>query len=86
MARDTHFVTALDRPVDLAFYREAGTERLFELTRGRRPKRQPARECQPSNARYHCRDHAVAHGHLEMALVILQLADVDDWPRSCRQH
>ena len=77
LAGDAHFVAALDRLFDLAFDRQTGAERVFELPRGRGPARQLPGERQPARGRHHHRLDAVADGDLERAVVILQLGDFD---------
>ncbi len=77
LAADAHLVSALHGAFDLAFHRETGVERVFELPRGRGPPRQPPGKCQPSLGRHDHRLDAVADRDLENAFVVLQFGDLD---------
>ena len=61
----------------LAFHRQAGAERVLELLVGRGAARKLPRERQPAVGRHHHRLDAVADRHLEHAVGVLQLGDVD---------
>ena len=74
---DAHLVSALHVAFDLAFHREPGVERVFELLVGRGPARQPPGKCQPSLGRHHHRLDAVADRDLEHAFVVLQFGNLD---------
>jgi len=77
LAGDAHFVSALHRPLDLAFHGEAGAERVFELPIGHGAARELPGKRQTSLGRDHHRLDAVADGDVEEALVVLQFADLD---------
>ena len=77
LAGDAHFVAALDLGHDLAFHREAGAERILELTlRGGIPHAL-AREHDAAAGRHDHGLDAIADGHLDVAVGVLQLRDVD---------
>ncbi len=77
LAGDAHLVSPLHGPLDLAFHRETGMERVFELSRGRGPARQPPGKRQASLGRHDHRLDAVADRDLENAFVVLQFGDLD---------
>ena len=66
LAGDADFVSALHRAFDFAFDREAGLERVFELSHGGGTESQPAGERQPSSRRHDRRLDAIAHLDLDI--------------------
>src|SRR5439155_11955044 len=70
LARDAHFVAALDRPFDFSFHGQTGAKRVLELARVPGPSCQPAREDETARGRHdHCLN-PIADGDLERALVV----------------
>jgi hypothetical protein len=57
---------------------QAGVERIFELPLGCRPARQLAGEGQPADRRHQHRLNAVTDRHLQRAVRVLELGEVDD--------
>src|SRR5205814_2254183 len=77
LTADADLVSALHLAFDLAFHRQSGVERVFELPVGRGAASQPPGKRQPSLGRYDYRLDAVADGHLESAFVGLQFGNID---------
>ena len=72
---DADFVSALHGPLDPSFHRKTGTKGVFELPAGRGRPRQLPREDQPFLGRHDHRLNAVADGHVELAIRVLQFVD-----------
>ena len=85
LAGDAHFVAALHFLHDLAFDGEPGLERVLELALCRGVADTLARQHDAAAGRDHHRLDAIADRHLDVALGILQLGDVDLRPRPCRR-
>ena len=77
LAGDADLVAALDRLLDLAFDGQPGVERVLELALGGGVADALARQHDAAAGRHDHRLDAVADRDLDVALVVLQLLDVD---------
>ena len=86
LAGDAHLVAALDALLHLAFHGEPGPERVLELALRRGVAHALARQHDAAAGRDDHRLDAVADRHLDVAVGVLQLREVDLRPRSCRRR
>ncbi len=77
LAGDAYFVAALHGVAHFAFHGEAGLERVQELPLRGGVAHTLAREHDAAAGGDHHRLKAIAHRHLDVAVCILQLLDVD---------
>ena len=78
LAGEPHFVSALDRALDLALDWQPRAVRVGQLLIGDVAARQLPGERQPAGCRHHGRLDAIADRNLDEAVGVLQLGDVDD--------
>ena len=77
LACDAHLVAALHALRHLAFHREPGLERVLELPLRGGVAHALAREHDAATGRDHHRLDAIAHRHVDVAVGVFQLRDVD---------